>query len=324
MRYNLIKNFYDSIDFFYYKNICAFLGVGIKFCQKCDLIYFVKRIDKIKNHIILHFINRHMKSFKDIEYIGCEKTRNDIDDQNIWVLWLQGEENMPEIVSLCYKQIKINSNGHKVILLTYNNLNLYLKISSNILNKVGKSISYAAFSDYIRFNLLSLYGGLWIDSTYFIVNPLDKNIFKREFWSIHKPYPTPRDSNYSIISKSKWTGNLMYTSKDCDYIRLCRNLFCNYWNYYNKSFDYFLIDDCIWYIYNSYEKFKELIDSLPITNKYSLSVEKKFNLEWNEKQWNNWINSTQFFKLTYKGKFIKQKNGHLTNYGFLLKKYNKQ
>lgn len=307
----------NRCGFSFLKNVCLLSEKSIKKTQKWHLAC-VRYIDAFKNRIVYYFMNQYMKPFIDLEYQGCKKVRHDIDDQNIWVLWLQGEHNMPEIVSLCFQKLQENSSGHNIILLTKGNLNSYLDISANILNRVGKSMSYAAFSDYLRFNLLSLYGGLWIDSTYLVTRPLDNDIFETEFWSLHKPFPSLYEPHYAIISKSKWTGNLMYSSKGCKYIKLCRNLFCNYWDYYDKTFDYFLIDDCIWYIYTSFKEFQALIDSLPITNIHSLSLGKAFNSEWNEKQWNEWISSTQFFKLTYKGDFMKEIHKKLTNYGYLL------
>lgn len=310
-----------KLIFILIKNACFFLKNSIKVFQKLNLKYCVEASDRLKDYLIFRFMDGFMKSFVDMEYTGCKKRKDNIDDQNIWVLWLQGQDKMPEIVSLCYKNLNKNSNGHKVILLTKDNLGDFLEISPSILDRVGKTISYAAFSDYIRFNLLSLYGGLWIDSTYFVTKPLDDSIFKTELWTIHKPYPTFNSANYSIISKSRWTGNLIYASKNCQYIKLCRNLFCNYWLFYNESFDYFLIDDCIWYIYNSSKKFKSLIDSLPVTNRDSLSLCKAFNVEWDATQWKEWIDSTQFFKLTFKGIFIKEVNGKITNYGYIIRKY---
>ena len=143
----------NRCGFSFLKNVCLLSEKSIKITQKWHLAC-VRHIDAFKNRIVYYFMNQYMKPFIDLEYQGCKKVRHDIDDQNIWVLWLQGEHNMPEIVSLCFQKLQENSSGHNIILLTKGNLNSYLDISANILNRVGKSMSYAAFSDYLRYTAL--------------------------------------------------------------------------------------------------------------------------------------------------------------------------
>ena len=40
---------------------------------------------------------------------------------NIWICWWQGEEQMPQIVQTCYRQIKKMSGNHPVVLITDEN-----------------------------------------------------------------------------------------------------------------------------------------------------------------------------------------------------------
>ena len=111
---------------------------------------------------------------------------------NIWVLWWQGESNMPFIVKRCYESVLRNSKGHKVILITKSNYTNYVDVPQQIMDKVNEGkMKLAHLSDFIRLQLLVRYGGLWIDSTILVTKPIDDGIFTYPFYSIH--YENPLD-----------------------------------------------------------------------------------------------------------------------------------
>lgn len=90
----------------------------------------------------------------------------------IWICWWQGEEQMPELVKQCHKLLKRHSDTHSVKLLTKDNYQEYIKLPPRIimLFQTG-TITIPQFSDIMRMYLISTYGGIWIDSTYWITRP---------------------------------------------------------------------------------------------------------------------------------------------------------
>ena len=86
----------------------------------------------------------------------------------IWICWFQGIENAPELVKACYNSVLKNYKDKEIIVLTEENYEQYVDIPEYILKKWKKGyISFAHFSDILRIELLSKYGGLWLDSTIF-------------------------------------------------------------------------------------------------------------------------------------------------------------
>lgn len=106
--------------------------------------------------------------------LECDKTQIQVKalkkDTPIWVCWLQGIENAPDLVKCCINSITANVEG-KIHLITYNNYSRYVKIDESILEKHKLGIiSKTHFSDILRLALLCEYGGIWIDSTILFID----------------------------------------------------------------------------------------------------------------------------------------------------------
>lgn len=90
----------------------------------------------------------------------------------IWCLWFQGFDKAPFIVQKCLETWQKNNPTWQVNLLNENNLNDYLdfNLCDTRLMRLGK----AQLSDLVRLKLLREYGGVWVDSTCFCMQPLDE------------------------------------------------------------------------------------------------------------------------------------------------------
>lgn len=93
---------------------------------------------------------------------ALERTRSDI----IWFCWLQGLDSAPPIVHACYESLRRNLIGKEIRVIDDRNRRDYVQVPEFIEDRWRKKrISPALFSDLIRLELLSKYGGTWIDST---------------------------------------------------------------------------------------------------------------------------------------------------------------
>ena len=84
------------------------------------------------------------------------------------------------------------------------------------------------------------------------------------------------------------------------------------------SCDYLLIDYLFEYEQSHNSILSTLIANNPYNNEDVLSLQKNFNESFDSNEWNLWINTTNYFKLTYKGELIEQINGCPTFYGHIL------
>ncbi len=119
----------------------------------------------------------------------------------IWVCWLQGEENAPEVVKSCIRSIRENNKKHPINFISMNNISDYIEIPEIILEKwKKKQISPTHFSDYIRSALLAKFGGIWMDATLFCVQELPEEFFSMPFFP---------GTKYKSIGIRRFKGGLL-------------------------------------------------------------------------------------------------------------------
>lgn len=100
---------------------------------------------------------------KQLEISQCASPRK------VWMCWLQGFEQAPDIIRRCVESLKINITDREVVFLDANNLHDYIQLPEFIVRKYASGlISPAHYTDILRVALLCKYGGTWIDSSVFV------------------------------------------------------------------------------------------------------------------------------------------------------------
>jgi hypothetical protein len=230
-----------------------------------------------------------------------------VDKKYIWVFWYQGIENAPEIVKKCVKSIRKHSGNYEVVILDKDNISNYVDIPDIILEKVNNKIfTLAFFSDILRMKLLSTYGGIWIDSTCYVSQPIFKQFDDKVF-----------DSAKSFSNNNiKWTGFFL-GGKPNKLFKYCSELLLEYACKENTLIEYFLLDYIIELAYKSISEVKIWIDAIDINSENIYLLEHNFNSIYNKEFYDNVIKAP-FQKLTYKKKPRKKIFSRLTNYGYFI------
>lgn len=152
---------------------------------------------------------------------------------NIWFMWLQGIEDAPELCQANYFYLK-RCFGDSVHLITIDNVFNYVEIPEFIKKKwVNKIITNTHFSDIIRVQLLSTYGGTWIDATVFV-----NGDFLRSLNDFCLPQTFKPGRNGHVLPVSSWFMNAPEKNR---YISRVRDLLFFYWERNNRLIDYFLL-----------------------------------------------------------------------------------
>lgn len=122
-----------------------------------------------KHKIMLDFLEDKYKDYWATYKFTKNLPESDESLRNkIWICWWQGLDNAPEIVKACVESIKRYAGDYEVICITEENYKNYVTFPKWIEEKRKQNIiSRTIYSDLLRMNLLSTYGGLWIDSTFF-------------------------------------------------------------------------------------------------------------------------------------------------------------
>lgn len=131
---------------------------------------------------------------------------------NIYTYW--DNEKLPELIENCINTWKKYSN-YNIIILNKNNFKNYVDINDyEKLNDTQKT--NAKFSDYLRFDLLSKYGGIWMDASVILTKKLNwiekfgTNIF----------FYNSRNENRGEICLESW---FISSKKDNQLIKKIRN-----------------------------------------------------------------------------------------------------
>ena len=231
-------------------------------CDSLVLMYhvfflvFFNNVDKhhcVKHRLNLKFLQKHI-DLQSQDAPPSMPIRGNT--YRIWVLWWQGEENMPHIVKATYHSI-IKATDKQVVLITKDNVLDYIDIPSFIQEKVdaGK-MSLAALSDYIRVSLLFNHGGLWIDSTVFCAQKLPEKIYDMKLITV-KNCP----SGCKYVAQGKWNVQFLGTNEvHSKVFFLMKSIFEQYWRKYSIIMDYLLVDYSFEYIYENDEECKALFD----------------------------------------------------------------
>ena len=152
----------------------------------------------------------------------------------IWFCWLQGIENAPELVKICFESVRKYCSEYEIILIDSENFKDYSTIPDIIIEKWENGIiSNTAFSDILRTNLLLNNGGTWVDSTCFFTCSIPKDIEKSDFFVFrtHKPGSAGK---YSTVSN--W---FISSNKNHLFLQIMNTFLIEYWKKENRMCDYF-------------------------------------------------------------------------------------
>ncbi len=275
---------------------------GIIFSAK---VYFCKLMFKLtklnffverKHKLILKKLKTEFeKDLKD----NSEQVENIDENSKVYIFWWQGiEDNSPDIVKACLNSVRQNFSSDKIVILSKNNLSDYIELPEHILEKVEKKIfSITLLSDIIRASILYKYGGIWLDATCLLTQPIFDDIKSYSFYS----NKLQGDKNLKrYVSEGKWSAFFIAGSAHNEIFGNLQRVFFEYTKKYNKLIDYYLVDYIIRLCYENLPNIKSQIDAVPENNQniYALS-ENLFELE-AEKPLSKIISTGKIFKLSYK------------------------
>ena len=278
-------------------------------------------VSRVYKYLVERYLNDHylgkvkITPTKDIEKIG--------EFSPIWVCWWQGEEAMPSVVKIAYRSILENAGTHPVVLITQDNFCKYARRAARFKDKVlALGLSITAFSDYLRFDLLNTYGGIWLDSTLYLSHSLDSWVEQSQLFTIKQgdqPFHTGR---WNPLWSKLWASYCWGGGKGNPLFGVILDLYDLYFDDHTELIDYFLIDRITNFAYSNFPKIRESIDLIPENNPDVLLLDS--NLSKSPKSFKP-DSDTFLFKLSWKKRYqIKEKSGKYTLYKSLLDSYDIQ
>lgn len=257
-----------------------------------------KSLEIVRNSVDNKIINRLRKKYKNYildnkEMILQESSKREYSDK-IWFLWLQGIEQAPEIVKMCYNSIQQNLDNRELILLTDNNYRDFITFPDYIQEKIDEGIiTKTHLSDLLRLELLTKYGGTWIDATVYISSSNFPNyMLKSDLFFFQKLKPGLDGNPRSI---SSW---YITSCTNNPILLLAKGLLFEYWKNNNYLIDYFLLHDFIELAIETYPDEWKKVVAFSSSTPHILLL-RLFD-EYDEEIWNSVKSQTPLHKLTYK------------------------
>lgn len=245
----------------------------------------------------------------------CDMRRSP--DEPVWVFWWSGEAEAPEIVKACIRSIRRNANGHKVVVIDRNNLSEYVKLPDYIEEKHNSGkIGHAHYSDMIRLSLLAQYGGVWIDATVFISQPLPDILFESTFYTAKSV-----DKQAFYFSQSRWVGYFLAGSSAFPLFAFARDMLLEYWRNTDEIVSYLLMDYIFDIAYRTIPEVKAVMDRIPDNNLDRGILMSRICEPYTKSLFDTLQNGSTFLsKLSwrYGNPVAATKSGEKTNYGHLL------
>lgn len=261
--------------------------------------------------------NYLMKKYKSIIDNSNYKLGKKKENKTVWICWLQGLENAPEIIQKCHKSVCKAFKGYEVIVITSENYKKYTNVPQYIIDKWEKGIiSNTHFSDVLRIELLSDRGGVWIDSTvYCTANEAPKYLSESDLF-VFKELDLNR-ADTTVIVASNW---FIKANPNNPIVLLTRDLVRKYWEENNTLIDYFFFH---LFFAMATHKYNEIWEEIPIYNNINPHI-MQFELknDYNKDRFEYYKKISDFHKLTYKLK--SDEISKKSNYNFILGELNEK
>ena len=158
--------------------------------------------------------------------------------QKIWLSWLQGYANAPEIVKRCRESVYHFASDFEIIEIEESNVRDYIDIPECIDTQRRRGVlPYAHYSDYIRIALVEKYGGIWLDATIMLSGSLPEYITHTRLFTYSLPEPI------GCCLNTIW---VISAQPQCPILTQWLRMFENYWTKEKRLVSY-SISMILWY-----------------------------------------------------------------------------
>lgn len=266
-----------------------------------------------KNAVILDFLKKEYAELLNKYAAASDSDKIDDGPAPIWVFWLQGKDQMPELIRMCFESKMLHSGNHPVILLDQENIQDYVSFPEVVWSEVKEGkLKVQHLADMIRVQLIRKYGGVWLDASIYCHKDIPESIFALPIYSLkgkHMP---------QFVSENRWTTFLIGGHRG--------NVLCSFlddffltWVQSGKPFiDYFMFDCAIALAYENIAAVRSDIDAIPISEGDCYWLNERLDSRVSEVLLNEYRKEPAiFYKISWNRSFNKN---HNNLYHYLLSK----
>lgn len=237
-------------------------------------------------------VNELIEKYKDYQ---PEEKQKITDNCPIWVMWWQGFDTCPPIVAKCVASIKRNAGKHPVILLDKDNYREYIDVPRDIEQKIENEVKcLASLSDVIRFGLLSTRGGVWLDATIYVSQPI--TTWPLSLYSIRHGVADPR----YVLDGYRWSAFMWAAVPNEVLTTFVYKALLAYYRENDALIDYFLVDYTIATIYLNNKYVRAQVDEFPKDNLDCLELLMNLSKPYDKNRLDEILKARRFHKLDWR------------------------
>lgn len=242
--------------------------------------------ERIDPKLVEQYSNMILPLKNKYDGLKLEHGHNDI----VWFCWLQGMEEAPELIKMCYRSQQKYLKGKEIKLITYDTYQDYITLPDYVVEKHKKGyLPHALFSDLIRLELLIKYGGTWIDSTVLCTSSdYPEKVLKCDLFL----FQARKDKK--IVGMSNW---FITSCTNNEALMILRDILYAYWKDYNCVLEYYIFHLFLGRILKYYPEL--LADMPPGNNAFPLTLRNYMEETYNKDFINNLFSRCCFHKLNY-------------------------
>ncbi len=221
------------------------------------------------------------------------------ENKTVWTIWFQGLDKCTTLSKLCIDSVKKNlPEGYDYIILTEVNLKEFIILPEYIWNKYRQGlITKTHLSDIIRVELLSTYGGCWIDSTVFCSEPIRSCMISGSLFLFRDP-----EILQPVIKVNSWW---IYSEKGNSLIRKIRDILYDYWMSEDDLKHYFLIHIIMARLLDE-DEFTDILNDMPFFSDSKAHILwNRINDRFSHVEWLRIKDSSPVHKMSNKRKILR-------------------
>ena len=223
-----------------------------------------------------------------------EATQDIKRNKQIWICWLQGRNNAPEIVKKCIDSVERYGDGYEVLVLSAETVFDFVSLPEQIIRKYqsGK-IAFTHFSDILRTALLVQHGGIWIDSTVLLTDSIPEVISEQPLFFFQR----------SVLQSAPHFGSnwFLAANKGNPVMKRMLELLIAYWTGECVLRDYYIYHIFMYLLLVRNTQAADMLRTMPyIPNVDAHTLQYRLFEDFNEQQWNHICSRSAIHKLTWK------------------------
>ena len=295
--------------------ICEYIRLGAfsEFLKQGTLVLLRKKTigdaySSIQQKVVPQIRKKYAPLLKQLIDQYAEKELTHEHCHKVWVCWFQGMEQAPEIIKICYTSLQRYLKDREIVVLTDDNISQYVTFPEHIQRKYQEGmIPKAQYSDLLRLELLTRYGGTWIDATVLCTgfndndslnDNLNENILDADLFF----FQYIRNGNEDFHGISNW---FITSSSNQKALLILKEMLYQYHKDYDCTIAYFIFH--IFFMMIAKQLPEEVKQMPRVSNKYCFVLENHLGDSYDEAWMKALIANCCFHKLN--GRLWKEAEG---------------